>query len=66
MRKHSLQSAESHVVNGAMASAVAPDARLQAMFAHLAELDLLGGAEQAKALNAVITTSKLRLMPIMH
>lgn len=52
------QSAESDMVNAAMASAVAPDARLQAMFAHLAELDLLGGAEQAKVLNAQLVEAR--------
>lgn len=46
-----VQSAEGELSNAAIASGVAPDERLQAMFAHLAELDLLGGAEQAKELN---------------
>jgi hypothetical protein len=45
------QSAEGELFNAAIASGVAPDERLQAMFAHLAELDFLGGAEQAKELN---------------
>jgi hypothetical protein len=52
------QSAEGGLGNAAMAPAVAPDARLQAMFAHLAELDLLGGAEQAKALNAQLVEAR--------
>jgi hypothetical protein len=52
------QSAEGELFNAAMVSAVAPDAWLQAMFAHLAELELLGGAEQAKALNAQLIEAR--------
>ena len=52
------QSAESDMGNSAMASVVATDERMQAMFAHLAELDLLGGAEQAKALNAQLVEAR--------
>lgn len=52
------QPEESNLVNAAMASGGLPDARLQAMFAHLAELDLLGGAEQAKELHAQLVEAR--------
>lgn len=52
------QPEEGEIDNAAMSSVVVPDERLQAMFAHLAELDLLGGTEQAKALNAQLVEAR--------
>lgn len=52
------QPEEGEIDNAAMSSVVVPDERLQAMFAYLAELDLLGGTEQAKALNAQLVEAR--------
>lgn len=51
-------SADDDLFNSTKSQLVAPDERLKSIFSHLSELALVGGAEQAKQLNAQLVQAR--------